>query len=131
MCRQDPVTDWDGTRARRQGGSVALSRQRSVSALAVFGRSDGTEEQRGADALIGSILGNQRENFALAFGQVCEGIRITRPVDEPGDDCGVQDSLAFRNPRQGVGHNADVGHALLEQVADPFRMLLEEPHRIR
>ena len=63
----------------------------------------GAQEEGGADPSIRSTLGDQRQDFKLALGQVPERIRITRPLDEPGDDRRVQDRLTFADPAKRVG----------------------------
>ena len=51
-------------------------------------------------------------------------------MDKPGSDRRVEDALALANSSECIDKNGDVGYAVLQQIADPFGMLLEESHRV-
>jgi hypothetical protein len=46
-------------------------------------------------------------------------------IDEARDDREVDDALAVADAAKRVGEDRDVGHALFEQVADPFWVVFE------
>ena len=48
----------------------------------------------------------------------------------PGDDRRVNHALALVYASERVGQDTHAGHAFLEQVADPARVLLDQPHRV-
>ena len=51
-------------------------------------------------------------------------------AEEARDDRRVDDRLSVGDPPQRVDEDRDVEDALLEQVADPLRVLLEQPQRV-
>ena len=56
-------------------------------------------------------------------------VRRRRP-QEAGHDRGVDDRFPVHDPPQGVGHRGDVEHPVLEQVPDPFGMILDQPQGV-
>src|SRR5439155_14366412 len=53
-------------------------------------------------------------------------ILATPPANEASDDRGIDHRLSVADPPQCVHENCDVEDALLEQVADPLWMVLEQ-----
>ena len=58
------------------------------------------------------------EDLALAGGERVEGGRAAAGAEQAGDDLGVEGGAARRDPGDRVDELADVGDAVLEQVAD-------------
>ena len=56
-------------------------------------------------------------------------VRRRRP-QEAGHDRGVDDRFPVHDPPEGVDDRGDVGYPFLEQVPDPFGMILDEPDGI-
>jgi hypothetical protein len=69
------------------------------------------------DAGVGTSLGHQVQHLALARSQSVQWV-TGAAQQQLGDDLGVQDGAARRDPAQGVDELLDVGDALLEQMAD-------------
>ena len=69
------------------------------------------------------------ENLALAFGELVEGIGLAAAREEPGDDRRIDHCLAFGQPPERIDEDRGIADAVLEQVARPLGMLLEQPHR--
>ena len=63
----------------------------------------------------------------LAVGEPPSGDSGRRRAIEPGDDRRVDDALALGHPAQGIDEDGDVGHPLLEEVAEPARVVGEQP----
>ena len=59
-----------------------------------------------------------------------EGIGPAAPAQETGDDRRVDDRFPVHDPAEGVDHGRDVEHPFLEQIPDPFGMILDEAHGI-
>ena len=53
-----------------------------------------------------------------------------RRRQETGDDCRVDYRFPLYDPSEGIDHGRDVEHPFLEQIPDPFGMILDEPHGI-
>ena len=83
-----------------------------------------------ADAPVRQSLRDQREHLALALGQVAERGARRRRAQQVRHDRRVDDALARRDATHRIDDHAAVGHALLEQVADPRRVLLDQAHRV-
>ena len=83
-----------------------------------------------ADALVGVALGHQREHLALALGELVERPLRAPRAHQPRHDRRVDHALALVDPAQRVDQHREVGHALLEQVADALGRVLEQPQRV-
>src|SRR5690349_20407280 len=96
----------------------------------LFGvRFDGAlgDEQAGGDSAVRQSFGDQREDLALACGQLGEWVVAPRTAEEPRDDRLIDHRLAVVHASQRVDEHSDVEDALLEEIADPLGMLLHEP----
>src|SRR6266511_5105112 len=82
------------------------------------------------DGAVREAFGHETKDLALTGRQLAERTLATPAADEPRDDRRVDHGLSVGDPPQRVDEDCDVEDALLEQVADPFRMLLEQPQRI-
>ncbi len=85
-------------------------------------------KRRAAIARFESRLSDQPQHLplALALGELGQWILAAPPANEAGDDRGVDHGLSGADPSERIHENCDVEDALLEQVADPLWMLLEE-----
>src|SRR5262249_23377434 len=70
------------------------------------------------------------EYLPLAFAEHFEGVGAALAGEQPGDDRRVDDGLAVAEAAQGVDEAGDVVDAFFKQVADPFGVLLEQPHGV-
>ena len=52
------------------------------------------------------------------------------PAKETRDDRRVDHAFSLGDPTEGVDENGNVEYALLEQVADPLWMVLDQPQRV-
>jgi hypothetical protein len=84
------------------------------------------DEQALGDAQVGAPFGHQRQHLALARRQRVESIARSRPADERRDDGRVDDGPACRDPSDGVHKLVDIGHPILEEVADRAGAVAEE-----
>ena len=77
----------------------------------------GDDEPRG-DRGVRAALGHQREHLALARAEPVERVAAAGAGEELADDLGVERRAAVGDAVDGVEEVADVGDAVLEQVAD-------------
>ena len=85
------------------------------------------DTERPGDALLLLPLCRQREDFALALAQGVEGVVVAPgPVDELGDDGGVENGAALGDSADARGELVEGGEAVLEQVADAFGAVLDQ-----
>ena len=75
-----------------------------------------------AIARVRAALGHQAEHLALARGQVVERVAAPGAGEELRDDLRVDHGAAGGDAVDGVEEVADVGDAVLEQVADAARV---------
>src|SRR6185312_15904410 len=90
----------------------------------------GAQEESLADALVRAALGHQGEHLAFTLGELAERAGWAGPAQQPGHDRRVDHALALVHASQRVSEHTHAGHALLEQVTGPARVLFEEPHRV-
>jgi hypothetical protein len=77
---------------------------------------------RATGKLVLSQVGDeQREDFALAGGQLLDLAARGRPVQGQIDEFAVDHRVASVDAVDGVGEDVDVGHAVFEQVAASLR----------
>src|SRR5215472_13224963 len=88
------------------------------------------QEEALADALVRAALGHQREHLTFTLGEPAERAGRAGPAQQPGHDRRVDHALTLVHAGQRVSEHTHTGHALLEQVTDPARVLFEEPHRV-
>jgi hypothetical protein len=70
------------------------------------------------DGAIGAAFGHEGEHIAFSLGQCGQGTGVASGVQHPADDLGVERGAAGRDAGDRVDELADVGHPVLEQVAD-------------
>ena len=78
------------------------------------------------DAAVGAALGHQRQHLALARGERVERPDLTGPAEHLRDDLRIEHRPAGRDALDRLDEPVDVGHALLEQVADPLGAVREQ-----
>jgi hypothetical protein len=88
------------------------------------------DDQPGGDGPVGHALGDQPQHLSFPLAQFSERVLPAAPPDQARDDRGVDHRLPVHDAAQGVHHGGDVEDALLEQVADPFGLLLDEAHGV-
>src|SRR5205823_5898595 len=129
-CGDRQCPDLDGpTAGPASPASTECSRPSRDGVMAVMADFTlGAEEELLADAIVGMPLCDQCEDFAFARGQLVERTRLARSTDEPGDDGRIEHAFVFVDPLERVDEEGDVFDAVLEQVARPLRVVLEQPH---
>ena len=75
-------------------------------------------------------LGHQLEHLPLASGQLVEWIVAPSPADQLRDHAGIERGAAPGDPLDRRDEVGQVVDPVLEQVADPFRALLQELERV-
>ena len=70
------------------------------------------------DGGVGTALGHESQDLALAAGEDGEGVGAACRTQELCDDFGVQGGTSYGDPLEGFDEVADVGHPVLQQVAD-------------
>ena len=70
---------------------------------------------------VGPSLGHEAEHVALAGGEHAERFGQPGPADQAGHDARVHHAFAGHDSLDGVDEHRDLGHPVLEQVADPAR----------
>src|SRR5438876_9685060 len=81
------------------------------------------QEQPRTDRLVRMAFGDQAEDLPFALSELAQRARLARSRDQPLDDRRVEDAFAVGDPPERVDEDRDVRDALLEQVADRFRMV--------
>ena len=82
------------------------------------------------DALVRAALGHQLEHLALARREAVERVVAAAPAEHVGDDRRVEHRAAGGDAPDGVGEAAEVGHAVLEQVADALGVVADQVDRV-
>jgi hypothetical protein len=72
--------------------------------------------------------GHQREDLALAFAQALDRVRAARPAEHARDDRQIEHGAAGPDAADRLVEHGQVGHAVLEQVADGLGVL-QQPHQ--
>jgi len=91
------------------------------------------EEQAGGDRRVVLALRHVVEDLALALGELRER-RVRHPIlrgHERLHDLGIEDRPALRDLVERAHDLLDVAHALLQEVPEPRRAVLEEVVRVR
>lgn len=87
-------------------------------------------EQPGGDRAVRHALGHQPQDFSFPIGEPGQRVGPAPPAEQAGDDRGVDDRFPVHDPPEGVDDGGDVEYPFLEQVPDPFGMILDEPDGI-
>jgi hypothetical protein len=87
----------------------------------VFLHDSGRDVQRAGDGGVGAALGHQREHLPFAWRERGQGVGAAAGAEELADDFRVEHGAALRDAGDGLDEVADVGDAVLEQVADACR----------
>ena len=82
--------------------------------------------ERVGDRRVRSSLRHQGEHASLLGREVVQGAVGAPTTDEAGDHVTVQRRLAGRHAAHGLEEDRPVGHAFLEQVADPVGALPDQ-----
>src|SRR5689334_11803599 len=77
--------------------------------------------QRGGNGGVGTALGHQAEDLALAGRELLEAIAVAAGTDQLGYDLRIQCGAAGRYSRECVHEVVEVDDPLLEQVTDAGR----------
>ena len=89
------------------------------------------DEEPLADRLVRAPLGHQLEHLGLAGSQRGDGVVPAAAPDELAHHRGVEGRASLGHALHGRTELLDVRDAVLEQVADAFRAVCEELHRVR
>jgi DNA-binding CsgD family transcriptional regulator len=81
-------------------------------------------------AWLDSPSATSAKTLALAPAELVEGIGAAFASEQPGQDRGVDDGFPVGEAAEGVDQVRDVEDAFFEQVADPFGVVFEQPHRV-
>jgi hypothetical protein len=84
------------------------------------------ERQPFSDRRIRTPFGHEAQDLPLSWRQLVQRGMAPLTSEQPGDDLGIDDRLAGCDSSDGVGEVGQSGHAFLEQVADPGRILPQE-----
>ena len=87
------------------------------------------DEKPPADLDVREPLGDEPEHLALALRELVDGIGLPAAREQARDDRRVDHRLAFGQSPERVDEDGGIADAILEQVAGPLGMLLEQPHR--
>src|SRR5262245_24889895 len=82
------------------------------------------------DRLVRPALRHQLEDLALTRRQGRDRVVAAPPADELRHDRGVERRAAVRNAADRARELPDVGDSVLEQVADPLRVVREQLQRV-
>ena len=84
------------------------------------------QSQPFGDRQIGPTLRHQRKDAALSLGQLVQWTAPARPSQQDRYDFGVDDRPSRADPPDRRHELGQVGHTVLQQVADPFRSISKE-----
>src|SRR4029453_1207856 len=87
------------------------------------------EKELLADRAVRAALGDEREDVALAVGQLLER-RAAAATDERLHDLRVERGSARGDALDGADELGDVAHAVLQQVADTGRAVAHTPEQL-
>ena len=88
------------------------------------------DDEHLGDALVRAALGHQLQHLALARREGLERIVAAAPAEHVRDDGRVKHRPAGRDALDGVGEQREVGHAVLEQVADALGAVADQIDRV-
>ena len=74
------------------------------------------DHQGPGDGSVGSALGHEPKDLALAGRQRAQRVSSPRPGKELGNDLGVERGAAFADPRNGIEKLRHVSDAVFQQV---------------
>ena len=84
------------------------------------------DDERLGDAAVRAALGHQLEHLALARRERLERVVAAAAAEHPRDDGRVEHRPAGGHAPDGVGEVREVGHAVLEQVADALGAVADQ-----
>ena len=88
------------------------------------------DDEHLGDALVRAALGHQLEHLALARRQRVQRVVAAAPAEHVRDDGRVEHRAAGGHALDGVGEQREVGHAVLEQVADALGAVADQVDRV-
>src|SRR4051812_23093853 len=77
------------------------------------------QEQLLTDRSVRETLRDQAQDLTLPLGELLERASFGMPAKELGDHLGINGRAALSHALEGVEELAEVGDAILEQIADP------------
>ena len=89
-----------------------------------------TQDELFRDRRVGPPFCHQAQYLAFPCGEGVEGPRVSRAVDQSGDDRRVDHALALDQTLERVDEQCDIGDAVLEEVTDMLRRIGDEPHGV-
>ena len=84
----------------------------------------------GGDGRVGSTFRHEGEHLPLPGAQHRDRVGVPGGPQELGHHFGVERRAAGRHPHQGFDEVAHVGHPILEQIADPGRIVGQQLGRV-
>ena len=82
-----------------------------------------------ADGVVREAFGDEAEHVALALAELVDRVSLAPSPEKPRDDRRIDDGLPLAQPPQRVDERGRIVDAVLEQVAGPLGVILEQPHR--
>ena len=95
----------------------------------LFDRPLGDHELLG-DGRVGAALGHQGEHLSLPGAQHRDGVGLPGGPQQLGHHLGIERGPPRGDPTQGLDEVAHVGHPVLQQVADPGRVVGQQLGRV-
>ena len=88
------------------------------------------QEDACRDGAVAQSLGDEGEHLSFPDGQAGQGSLSALSPDHARHDGGVDDGVSVGDPAYGVDKDGAVEDALFEDVADSFRLIFDETHRV-
>ena len=88
------------------------------------------DDEHLGDALVRAPLGHQLEHLALARRELVERVVAAAAAEHVRDDRRVEHRAAGGDAPDRVGEQREVGHAVLEQVADALGAVADQVDRV-
>ena len=95
-----------------------------------FSTAPSDDHQRGGDGRVGPALRHEGEHLPLPGGQDRDRVGVPGGAQELGDHFGVQRRPPDATRTERLDEVADVGDPVLEQVADPGRIVGQQLGRV-
>ena len=125
---QPPEVPQDGEDAPVLGARVGQPELREDRRHVLLGAAQRDPGPLG-DRRVRAALGEELEHLALARGERLQRPVVVAGVEQPRDDVRVERGPAGGDAAQRAGEVVEVGHAVLEQVAEPGGVLGEHARR--
>src|SRR5581483_9630646 len=89
------------------------------------------DDQALCDRVVRQAFRHQLEHLPLARGQLFDRVVAPAAADQLRDDGGVERGTALADALDRLDERLDVGHSVLQQVADALRVLRQQLERVR